>query len=132
MVAPKTYTGYDKDGKAVAHATGVDANEYINPDEVQTAIDKVGTVAEEQMKTISSALNGISGEAADAVIVQGTKIDTVIEEVSKALDSVAGSIKDSLSDMYTQAVKAHDTLQTQANDEAYNAVASASGVVSVS
>lgn len=132
MVAPKTYTGYDKDGKAVAHVTGVDANEYINPDEVQTAIDKVGTVAEEQMKTISSALNGISGEAADAVIVQGTKMDTVIEEVSKALDSVAGSIKDSLSDMYTQAVKAHDTLQNQANDEAYNAVASASGVVSVS
>ena len=132
MVAPKTYTGYDKDGKAVANATGVDANEYINPDEVQTAIDKVGTVAEEQMKTISSALKGISGEAADAVIVQGTKMDTVIEEVSKALDSVAGSIKDSLSDMYTQAVKAHDTLQNQANDEAYNAVASASGVVSVS
>lgn len=132
MVAPKTYTGYDKDGKAVANATGVDANEYINPDEVQTAIDKVGTVAEEQMKTISSALNGISGEAADAVIVQGTKMDTVIEEASKALDSVAGSIKDSLSDMYTQAVKAHDTLQNQANDEAYNAVASASGVVSVS
>ena len=59
-------------------------------------------------------------------------MDTVIEEASKALDSVAGSIKDSLSDMYTQAVKAHDTLQNQANDEAYNAVASASGVVSVS
>ena len=130
-LAPKTYTGYDNEGKKVCSCTATDANEYINPEEVQAAIDNVEQVASEQMQTISSALNNIAPEADEAVIVQGTKMTGVIEEICTALSSISGSITDSISSMYTEAVRAHDEIQNRLNDQAYNAVAGSSGVVSV-
>ena len=131
MLAPKTYTGYDQDGNQVCSCTATDACEYINPDEVQAAIDNVERVAEEQIQNIISALQGVAPDASDAVIVEGTKMDGVIEDVCTSLGTVSKSIGDSISSMYTEALSAHDQLQQNSNDQAYNSVISYNGVVRV-
>lgn len=131
MVAPKSYTGYDKDGNVVVTYTAVDANEYLNPEEVQDAIDNVGTVATEAMSGLSKSLKNIEQDAEEAIIVQGTKMTESIDAVASSLDSIASGITESLSDIYTQSVKAHDTLQNNANDDAYNAVQATANVVSI-
>ncbi len=132
MVSPKTYRGYDEEGKQVCSCTAVDANGYINPDEVKAAIDNVESVVSEQMNNISKALSNVAPEAEEAVIVQGTKMTETIEEICSSLGSLSGTFADSISSLYTESVRAHDEIQTQANDDAYNAVASSSGVVRVS
>ena len=114
MVAPKSYTGYDKDGNAVVTYTAVDANEYLNPEEVQDAIDNVGTVATEAMSGLSKSLKNIEQDAEEAIIVQGTKMTESIDAVASSLDSIA-----------------HDTLQNNANDEAYNSALTTANVVKV-
>jgi len=131
MLTPKTYRGYDSDGKCVIEYTAVDANDYINPAEVQTAIDKVKTAFTEQMKDVGDKLRAITADASEAIIVQGTKMDEVIEDTADALDQVPGQIYDSISGLYAEAEAAHDKIQTAANEEARNAAASYSGVVRV-
>ena len=132
MKTPKTYIGYDSQGNRVGSCTAVDANEYINPSEVQAAIDNVEIVATEQMGLIVSALNSITDDASEAVIVQGTKMTSTIEEVVEALGKIPESITDSISSLYTEAVSVHDQLQTTANDNAYNSMRNTAGVTSVS
>lgn len=132
MLTPKTYKGYDSDGKCVIEYTAVDANDYINPAEVQAGIDKVKAAFTEQMKEVGDKLRAITADASEAIIVQGTKMDEVIEDTADALDKVPAQIYDSISGLYTEAEAAHDKIQTAANEEARNAAASYTGVVRVS
>ena len=131
MLAPKTYVGYDNTGNRVGSCTAVDATTYIDPAEVQAAINNVESVASEQMGLINTALNATTADADEAVIVQGTKMTSSIEEVFSALTSIPGSIKDSISSMYDAAVSAHDQIQEQANQDAYNTIKNTTGVTTV-
>lgn len=131
MLAPKTYTGYDQEGKVVCRCTAIDANEYLNPNEVKAAIDNIESAATDGINKISRALTNVAPDADEAVIVQGTKITGTIEEVCTSIKSLPGTITDSVSSMYTEAISAHDKLQTQANDGAYNQVRNTPNVVSV-
>ena len=131
MLAPKTYVGYDNTGNRVGSCTAVDATTYIDPAEVQAAINNVESVASEQMGLINTALNATTADADEAVIVQGTKMTSSIEEVCSALTSIPGSIKDSISSMYDAAVSAHDQIQEQANQDAYNTIKNTTGVTTV-
>ena len=131
MLAPKTYVGYDNTGNRVGSCTAVDATTYIDPAEVQAAINNVESVASEQMGLINTALNATTADADEAVIVQGTKMTASIEEVCSALTSIPGSIKDSISSMYDAAVSAHDQIQEQANQDAYNTIKNTTGVTTV-
>ena len=129
--SPKTYHGYDKDGKCITTQTGLDANTQINPAEVQAAIDNVKSVFEEQMKNVANALTDISTDAEEAVIVQGTSMTGTIEETATLLNGLAGQVTSGIDQLYTYAVEAHDQLQTNNNIDAYNAC-KVSGVVSIS
>lgn len=132
MLTPKTYKGYDKDGKVVAQYTAVDANQYINPNEVKSAISNVKSVFKDQMNSVATALTGISADATEAVIVQGTKMDTVINETAQALNKIPDQVMKGISSLYDKSVEAHDKIQKKANEEAYSAAASIDGVVRVS
>lgn len=130
MVSPKTYRGYDKDGNVLCTVTAVDANEYINPAEVRSALDKVKTVAEEGMENIVKALNNVEPDASEAVIVQGTKMTETINEVCTAIKDIPENMASSIEEAYPRAVSEHDRLQNEANDTAYNG-AWISGVTNV-
>lgn len=131
MVTPKTYRGMDEEGKEICSCTAVDANSYINPDEVESAIANVRSAAESAMQAASSALSNVAPTAADAVIVKGTDMTATIEASCTALNQVPGALMASIEDMYTEAVSVHDRLQNEANDEAKAAVLGTSGVVNV-
>lgn len=131
METPKTYSGYDEEGNFVLTVTAVDANGFINPSEVQTAIENVKTVVKEQMTTVTNAIRNFENDAKEAIIVQGTNMSGVIEDICTSLKQLDGTIGDSISCLYDEAVKVHDAIQTKANSEAYSQCSSQSGVVSV-
>lgn len=131
MVAPKTFIGYDEEGKQICTCTAIDANEYINPEEVQAAIDNVISVTSEEMSKVSSALQKVAPDADSAIIVQGAKMTQAIEETCTAVTGLPTSFGDSISNMYTIALAEHDRLQQEENDEARNTAQSTPGVVRV-
>ena len=133
MVEPKTYTGYDKENNIVGTCTAVDANDYINPADVKRAIDNLESVVNEQVSNISKALTSVAPDASHAVIVKGTNMQATIEEMATSISdgTITNSIVGSVDEMYTVAVSSHDQLQNSANDEAYNTILSADGVVKV-
>ena len=60
MIAPKTFRGYNQEGKVVIQKTAVDANTQINPAQVQKAIENVKKVFEEEMQIIAKSLKKVS------------------------------------------------------------------------
>lgn len=132
MVTPKTYVGYDHEGKQVCSCTAEDANNYLNQAEVQKAIENVEDVVTEQMKVISHALQDVAVDAESAIIVQGTKMTQTIEDTCIALNSLPEQFVSTISSLYDEAVSAHDKLQQQANSDAETKVRSTVGVESVS
>lgn len=130
MLLPRTYAGYDKDGKVLCKVTAVDANRYLNPDEVSAAIDKVVKTAEESVQNIIRAINNIEPDASEAVVVQGTKMTKTIEETSEMFKALPGIMEASVREYYEVVVAAHDKLQDDANTTAESG-AWISGVVDV-
>lgn len=120
-VSPKSYHGYDAEGKCVSSATAHNATSYIDPAAVAAAVDKVKSVATEEMESITTALGKLTEDANDAVIVQGTKMTATFEEVISGIKTIPGQIGDSLADLKTLAQQAHDDLQNQFNEAAKNA-----------
>ncbi len=131
MEQPKTYKGYDNDGKVIASYTGADATLKINPDEVQAKIDNVIQVSAEQTGKICSALENVRTDADNALIVEGANMDSYIEMAIEAVTYVKDNIDKIISanDLYSAALSVHDQLQKENNQAAYDATANTSGVV---
>ena len=127
-----TYRGYNSENNCIASCTAQDANQWINPEEVQRAIAKVEEVFKEEMRAVGNGLQDIVYDADESVIVQGTKMGPTIEETARAINSLPSQAMEGISTLYEYSVQAHDNLQRQANRSAYNAVASKDGVVSIS
>ena len=132
METPRTYRGYDSDGKCVIQCSAQDANQWLNPAEVQKAINNVEDVFKEQMRAVGTALQDIVYDAEQSIIVQGTNMGETIEETARAINTLPSQAMQGISGLYEYSVQAHDNLQKQANNYAYNQAASASGVVRVS
>ena len=130
-VSPKSYRGYDAEGKCVSSATAQSAKTYIDPAAVAAAVDKVRSVATEEMDNITTASGKLTEDASDAVIVQGTKMTATFEEVITGIKTIPGQIGDSLEELKTIAQQAHDDLQNQLNENARNACYT-NGAVTVS
>ena len=130
-VSPKSYRGYDAEGKCVSSATAQSAKTYIDPAAVAAAVDKVRSVATEEMDNITTALGKLTEDDSDAVIVQGTKMTATFEEVITGIKTIPGQIGDSLEELKTIAQQAHDDLQNQLNENARNACYT-NGAVTVS
>lgn len=132
METPRTYRGYDSEGTCIVKCSAQDANQWINPAEVQSAISNVEQVFTEQMRTVGNSLQNIVYDAEESIIVQGTNMGTTIEETARAINMLPSQAMQGISELYEYSVQAHDNLQRQANTYAYNQVASSSGVVRVS
>lgn len=131
MVSPKSYTGFDSNGKAIAHRTGVDATTQLNPADVKREIDNFNQLVEEKIKIIKQALLNLCTDADVAMIIEGTKTSSIIEDLANALDPIPGAMTEGFADLYDTALKNHDILQENNNIEAYNALVRTSNVVSV-
>lgn len=117
-VSPKTYNGYDSNNQHVVTVTARNATDYINPQEVATAIEKVKTVATEEIGIISNSLGKLTEDANDAIIVQGTKMTGTFEEIITGIKTIPDQIAESLAELKTIAQQQHDELQNQFNETA--------------
>lgn len=132
MVEPRTYIGYDKDNKEITKQTATDANTLINPEEVQAKIDALDEVADGEIENIVSNMRNITADELDAIIIQGTNMETILSETQDAINGIKGTFGTSLGEVYTAAVQAHDELQNELNERAKATVQSTAGVVTVS
>ena len=131
MVSPRSYYGYDQASNCVASCTAMDATTLLNPNEVKAAIENLENVFTEEMSRIASSLRDMTTDATEAVIVQGTSMSGTIEDTAQAIIQIPSQVSSSFAELYDYSVQVHDALQEKANEEAYNAVKSASGVVTV-
>ena len=120
MESPKTYRGYNSEGKVIVQQTAQDANDVINPQEVRAAIEHVKEVFSDEMYKLARSLRAITDDANEAIIVQGTKMDKTIEETAKVLEQIPGQVTNGIDSLYDESVKTHDQLQDNFNSEAYN------------
>ena len=132
METPRTYRGYDSEGTCVVKCTAQDANQWINPEEVQRAIENVEQVFTEQMREVGTALQNIIYDAEESVIVQGTNMGETIEETARAINTLPSQAMEGISTLYEYSMQAHDNLHKQENIYAYKKAVSANGVVRVS
>ena len=132
MVEPKTYKGYDEDGQQICYCTAIDAKTFINPEDVQTALDNVEKALSEEMQTLSTNLSAVTDTAEKAIIAEGTNMAGAITEVSEALPGVTAMVMGSINTMYDTAVDVHDKFQEELNDQAKSNVSGYTGVVRVS
>lgn len=124
----ESYSVYDSDGNLIGTYTAEDANNYINPAEVQTAVTNIKTTVNGQLNGIAGKLSGV--DVSRTVLVQGTTIDGQVNEVIKGIvgsttDTGEGSATSSLDSLVTAAEAAHDNIQSQLNEQAYNAAQTA-------
>lgn len=130
MVSPVTYRGFNQEGTCIVQRTGTDANTQINPEQVKAAIENVKTVFAEQMQLVAKSLTNISEDADEAVIVQGTNMTENIEQTASILTELSSTLTQGIDGLYDLAVTAHDQLQTNNNNIAYNECR-VNGVVSI-
>lgn len=132
MEMPKTYKGYNSENNLIATCPARDAREYIDPDKVKAAIENFNNVVKESMDAIINAINVIiAPDAQEAVIVEGTRITPVLEEVNEGIANTANQMIEIVSTIYDEAVRAHEAIQQQANNDAFYKVRTYTGVVSV-
>ena len=129
METPKTYTGYGEDGQVVISKTSEDANNYLNPAEVQKAVEHIGEVAEEQAVILRKATYHLRGEADHALIISATDMSDAISDITDIQERVVEAIKGSFVDVYDNAVKAHDEIQRKLNEQMRQYVSTYPGVV---
>ena len=127
-VGPVTYTAYDKDGKEVGKYVAQNADNYINPAEVKAAIENLKTEVQTQMNTIAVNLNSLALDATNAVIVQGTKMDTQINDLAISIkNDVPKLALEGIDNIYDAAVTVHDKIQKELNDIAKSDAQKAAG-----
>ena len=131
METPKTYVGYDKDENVIASQTGEDANNFINPDEIQAAIQEVKQVTEEECKSIVSNLQKLIPDVKSAISVKGKTMAQSVEQIGTVTESVPAAKEGAIGNLYNEAVQKHDQKQIENNEAARSSVASHSGVVRV-
>ena len=131
MLAPRKYYGYNRESKCIASCQAEDATTKINPVEVLKALENLESVFTESMNRIASALRDMSNDANEAIIVQGTKMTGAIEDTADSIAQIPSQVVESFHELYEASIRKHDELQQWANEQAYKAVKTHSGVVRV-
>lgn len=130
METPKTYTAYNEKGESLKSITAKDATEDINPDEIKSNAENVETIAQEQSKKIYTALEDMRAEINDAIVIEGTKCDSLIDKAEEGVEKI-GIESLNIDTLYALAVKKHDELQVKYNEAAESSAWSVTGVKSV-
>lgn len=121
LVSPKTYRGYNDNNEVLITKTAVDANTQLNPAEVKKEIENVKAVFDEQMNGIARALKNISEDAGESIVVEGTKMNGTIEDTAQVLSQLGSQVTQGIDTLYDYSVEAHNKLQENNNNAAYNA-----------
>ena len=120
LESPRTYRGYNSNNEVVITKQAANANGDLNPAEVKQAIENVKAVFEEQMNGVARALRNISQDA-DEAIVEGTKMNDTIEDTAQVLTQIGPQITQGIDTLYELSVDAHNKIQQNYNNMAYNA-----------
>ncbi len=131
MIEPATYYGYDDQQNVIVHGTAEDASNYINPEEVQKAVENLMKVFEEQMNKIATNLTKIGEDASQAIIVQGASMDATVEDAAASIRQLPDGILGDIESLKDVAITVRNQIQQAKNDELYNAIASYSGVTQI-
>ena len=128
MESPKKYVGYDENWEFVTVIWARKATNDIDPEVVETRINNVDNVLNEQITLIQEALRDLTTDASKAIVVN--KIDTgkQIEELADALETLKNKAWEALGDIYDASVSEHDRLQEGYNEDARNRVWATEGV----
>lgn len=121
LESPRTYRGYNSNNEVVITKQAANANNEINPTEVKQAIENVKAVFDEQMNGVARALRNISQDADEAIVVEGTKMNDTIEETANLLTQIGPQITQGIDALYGLSVEAHNKIQQNFNNQAYNA-----------
>ncbi|MBR2785806.1 MAG: hypothetical protein IKD74_07495 [Clostridia bacterium] len=121
LESPRTYRGYNSNNEVVITKQAANANGDLNPAEVKQAIENVKAVFEEQMNGVARALRNISQDADEAIVVEGTKMNDTIEDTAQVLTQIGPQITQGIDTLYELSVDAHNKIQQNYNNMAYNA-----------
>lgn len=121
LESPRTYRGYNSNNELVITKQAANANNEINPTEVKQAIENVKAVFDEQMNGVARALRNISQDADEAIVIEGTKMNDTIEETAQVLTQIGPQITQGIDTLYDLSVEAHNKIQQNFNNQAYNA-----------
>ncbi len=132
MLGPQTYNGYDSNNEKICYCTAEDANNKINPSEIEPLITNAKSTLRTGLDAVSKELDSVEHDASTAVIVNGASMAPAIDDTINYINSIPSAIDAQLDAFYQEVVSVHDQIQQQFNDQAENAVRSTSGVVRVS
>ncbi len=143
---PKTYIGYgdekDANGNVISSGTKIivqkraeDANNYVNPQEVKAALEKLKDAMNGSDGGITRVKNQLENVAVDAdghmLSVEDATMQGPIEQVAASLSQASTSIEQLSADIQDFAEKAHDNKQIEYNQAAEAEVRGTAGVTRV-
>ena len=129
MREPITYRGYGENGQVITSVSGEDADNYLNPAQVQMKINNVSEVMNEQITMIQDALSDMLNDVNQAIIVNNTSMAPQFEELIESLEVFKSTPGQALESVYNDSVTAHDSIQDQLNENARGSVLNTNGVV---
>ena len=98
--------------------TAEDANNDINPAEIEAAVENYRSSSETAFKNVSNKIQGVEPEACEAIIVQRTNIGGKMEEVASKIDAISSQVASQFDHLPSLAMAKHDEIQTIYNAEA--------------
>ena len=126
MLEPETYNGYDSNNEKICYCTAEDANNKINPSDIEPL--KAKTTLRDGLDTVWKELDSLVNPASTAVNVNGASMAPAIDDTINYIKTIPPAIDTQLDAFYQEVVSVHDQIQQQFNDQAKNAVLSTSGV----
>lgn len=98
--------------------TAKDANEDINPDEVQAAVEACNNALEEDLTNITTSLEGSREDICNAIRNYNKDYGHRIDSLEESMNDIKSTCKSALEGLYEEAVQIHDTKQDAYNSDA--------------
>ena len=125
-VAIETWAGYNDEGEEIKRFKAADATNDIDPEEIKTAIENVKQQCDDEFKSISSKLTGLTDGALNALRIEGATLQEYIDQISEIVNQFGADIADKLEPLIEKAQEEHDRLQTEYNKDAKSKASSGS------
>lgn len=122
-VAIETWAGYNEEGEEVKRYKAADATKDIDPAEIKAAIENVKDKCDEEFKSISNKLDGLTDGALNALRIEGATLQDYIDQISEIVNQFGSEIADKLEPLVEKAQNEHDRLQKQYNNDAQSKAA---------
>ena len=91
-VAIETWAGYNDEGEEIKRFKAADATNDIDPEEVKTAIENVKQRCDEEFKSISDKLTGLTDGALNALRIEGATLQEYIDQIGEIVNQFGTEI----------------------------------------